>query len=47
MAAREEPGLVIRRGVQVTALTGGAPKISGIPHVTGVVAGSLSSLRAR
>jgi hypothetical protein len=39
MAAREEPGLVIRRGVQVTALT-------GIPHVTGVRTSGGEELRA-
>jgi 2-polyprenyl-6-methoxyphenol hydroxylase-like FAD-dependent oxidoreductase len=36
VAAREQPGLVIRRGVQVTGLTGGPSSIPGVPHVTGV-----------
>jgi 2-polyprenyl-6-methoxyphenol hydroxylase-like FAD-dependent oxidoreductase len=36
VAAAEQPGVVIRRGVRVTGLTGGPAAIPGIPHVTGV-----------
>ncbi|MGO8960605.1 MAG: FAD-dependent oxidoreductase [Streptosporangiaceae bacterium] len=35
-AAQEQPGVVIRRGVRVTELTGGPTAMPGIPHVTGV-----------
>jgi 2-polyprenyl-6-methoxyphenol hydroxylase-like FAD-dependent oxidoreductase len=35
-AALEQPGVVIRRGVQVTGLSGGPSRSPGIPHVTGV-----------
>ena len=35
-AAEEQPGLVIRRGVRATGLTGGPAAIPGIPHVSGV-----------
>jgi 2-polyprenyl-6-methoxyphenol hydroxylase-like FAD-dependent oxidoreductase len=35
-AAQEQPGVVIRRGVRVTGLTGGPSAIPGIPHVAGV-----------
>lgn len=34
--AAEQPGVVIRRGVRVTELTGGPSAIPGVPHVTGV-----------
>ena len=34
--AAEQPGLVIRRGVRVTELTGGPSAIPGVPHVAGV-----------
>jgi 2-polyprenyl-6-methoxyphenol hydroxylase-like FAD-dependent oxidoreductase len=45
-AALEQPGLVIRRGVQVTRLTGGPSAIPGIPHVTGVRTSGGEELRA-
>ncbi len=35
-AAAEQPGVVIRRGVRVTGLTGGSAAVPGVPHVTGV-----------
>ena len=34
--AAEQPGMVIRRGVRATELTGGPPSIPGVPHVAGV-----------
>ena len=46
VAALEESDLVIRRGVQVTGLTGGPSRISGIPHVTGVRTCGGEELRA-
>ena len=45
-AAAEQPGLVIRRGVRVTGLTGGSSAIPGIPHVTGVRTSDGEELRA-
>jgi 2-polyprenyl-6-methoxyphenol hydroxylase-like FAD-dependent oxidoreductase len=44
--AAEQPGLVIRRGVRVTGLTGGPSAIPGIPHVTGVRTSGGEELRA-
>ena len=35
-AAAEQPGVVIRRGVRATGLTGGSAAVPGVPHVTGV-----------
>jgi 2-polyprenyl-6-methoxyphenol hydroxylase-like FAD-dependent oxidoreductase len=35
-AAEEQPGVVIRRGVRVTELTGGPTAMPGTPHVNGV-----------
>jgi 2-polyprenyl-6-methoxyphenol hydroxylase-like FAD-dependent oxidoreductase len=45
-AAAEQPGVVIRRGAQVTGLTGGLSAIPGIPHVTGVRISGGEELRA-
>jgi 2-polyprenyl-6-methoxyphenol hydroxylase-like FAD-dependent oxidoreductase len=45
-AAAEQPGVVIRRGVYVTELTGGPSAIPGIPHVTGVRTSGGEELRA-
>lgn len=45
-AAAEQPDLVIRRGVQVTGLSGGPAAIRGIPHVTGVRTSGGEELRA-
>jgi 2-polyprenyl-6-methoxyphenol hydroxylase-like FAD-dependent oxidoreductase len=45
-AAQEQPGVVIRRGVQVSELTGGPSATTGIPHVTGVRTASGEELRA-
>lgn len=44
--AAEQPGVVIRRGVRVTELTGGLSAIPGIPHVTGVRISGGEELRA-
>jgi 2-polyprenyl-6-methoxyphenol hydroxylase-like FAD-dependent oxidoreductase len=35
-AAQEQPGVTVRRGVQVTELITGAAAIPGVPHVAGV-----------
>jgi 2-polyprenyl-6-methoxyphenol hydroxylase-like FAD-dependent oxidoreductase len=45
-AAEEQPGVVIRRGVRVTELTGGLTAIPGIPHVSGVRTSTGEKLRA-
>jgi 2-polyprenyl-6-methoxyphenol hydroxylase-like FAD-dependent oxidoreductase len=45
-AALEQSGLLIRRGVRATGLTGGPSAIPGIPHVTGVRTSSGEELRA-
>lgn len=45
VAALEEPDLVVRRGVQMTGLTGRSGT-SGIPHVTGVRTSGGEELRA-
>jgi 2-polyprenyl-6-methoxyphenol hydroxylase-like FAD-dependent oxidoreductase len=45
-AAAEQPGVVIRRSVRVTELTGGPSTIPGIPHVTGVRTSGGEELRA-
>jgi 2-polyprenyl-6-methoxyphenol hydroxylase-like FAD-dependent oxidoreductase len=44
--APEQPGMVIRRDVRVTGLTGGSSAIPGIPHVTGVLISGGEELRA-
>ena len=46
VAAQEQPGVVIRRGVRVSELTGGPSATTGIPHVTGVRTASGEELRA-
>src|SRR5215469_1761168 len=46
LAALEQPGLVIRRGVQATGLTAGRSVIPGIAHVTGVRISAGEELRA-
>src|SRR5215470_15187538 len=46
VAAQEQPGVVIRRGVRVSELTGGASAVPGVPHVTGVRTASGEELRA-
>jgi 2-polyprenyl-6-methoxyphenol hydroxylase-like FAD-dependent oxidoreductase len=46
VAAHEQPGVVIRRGVRVSELTGGPSAVPGIPHVTGVRTASGEELRA-
>ena len=43
--AAEQPGLVIRRGVRVTELTGGSSAIPGVPHVAGVRTSAGEELR--
>ena len=45
-AARREPRVTIRRGVQVSGLLTGAQAMSGVPHVTGVRTASGDDLRA-
>jgi 2-polyprenyl-6-methoxyphenol hydroxylase-like FAD-dependent oxidoreductase len=45
-AAAGQPGVVIRRGVRVTGLTGGLSAIPGVPHVTGVRTSGGEELRA-
>jgi 2-polyprenyl-6-methoxyphenol hydroxylase-like FAD-dependent oxidoreductase len=45
-AARREPRVTIRRGVQVSGLTTGAAARTGIPHVTGVRTADGEELRA-
>jgi flavin-dependent dehydrogenase len=45
-AAAEQPGVVIRRGVQVAGLIGGPPAIPGVPHVAGVRTSAGEELRA-
>jgi hypothetical protein len=45
VAAEEQPGLVIRRGVRVTELIAGQPAIPGVPHVAGVRTAALKALR--
>src|SRR5215468_8544576 len=46
VAAQEQPGVVIRRGVRVSELTGGPSAVPGIPHVTGVRTAGGEELRA-
>jgi 2-polyprenyl-6-methoxyphenol hydroxylase-like FAD-dependent oxidoreductase len=46
VAAAEQPGLVIRRGVRVTGLIPGACAIPGVPHVAGVHTSTGGQLRA-
>lgn len=46
VAAAEQPGLVIRRGVRVTGLAQGPCAIPGVPHVTGVHTSTGEELRA-
>ena len=43
--AGEQPGVIIRRGVRVTELIGGAPSIPGVPHVAGVRTSAGDELR--
>jgi 2-polyprenyl-6-methoxyphenol hydroxylase-like FAD-dependent oxidoreductase len=45
-AAQEQPGVVVRRGVRVTGLTGGPSAIRGVPHVAGVRTAGGEELRA-
>ena len=44
--AADQPGLVIRRGVRVTGLTGGPSAVGGVPHVAGVRTSAGQELRA-
>jgi 2-polyprenyl-6-methoxyphenol hydroxylase-like FAD-dependent oxidoreductase len=37
VAAADEPGLTVRRGVRVAGLLGGPSAVRGVPHVAGVV----------
>ncbi len=46
MAAADQPGLTIRRGVRVTRLTGGPSAMPGVPHVAGVRTSADEELRA-
>jgi 2-polyprenyl-6-methoxyphenol hydroxylase-like FAD-dependent oxidoreductase len=45
-AARNEPRLTVRRGVQVAGLLTGPPAIDGVPHVVGVRTAGGEELRA-
>jgi pimeloyl-ACP methyl ester carboxylesterase/2-polyprenyl-6-methoxyphenol hydroxylase-like FAD-dependent oxidoreductase len=45
-AAARIPGLTVRRGVAVTGLLTGREPIAGVPHVTGVLTGGGSAIRA-
>jgi 2-polyprenyl-6-methoxyphenol hydroxylase-like FAD-dependent oxidoreductase len=45
-AAAEEPGVTIRRGVQVRELLTGASAVDGVPHVTGVRTGTAETIHA-
>ena len=44
--AAEQPGVVIRRGVRATGLTGGPSSVPGVPHVAGVRTSAGEELRA-
>lgn len=46
VAAGEQPGMVIRRGLRVTELVAGRSAIPGIPHVAGVRTSTGEELRA-
>ena len=45
-AAAAEPGVTIRRGVQVRELLTGASAVDGVPHVTGVRTGTSETIHA-
>ena len=45
-AARDEPGVTIERGVQVTGLVVGSAVIDGVPHVVGVLTTEGREIRA-
>jgi 2-polyprenyl-6-methoxyphenol hydroxylase-like FAD-dependent oxidoreductase len=45
-AAREEPRVTVRRGIQVRELLAGRSAVAGIPHVTGVRTADGEELRA-